>query len=65
MGSGMEFERDNSNFVSGMGSGAEKVLDFIVSKQPKGMECTCLCGHIKYMIDKIELEDFVKHIEEK
>jgi len=60
MGAGMEFEERQNRYDDGAKWMGEKILEFIKSKQPKGMRAQCLCGHIKWMIDKKELEEFIK-----
>jgi hypothetical protein len=40
--------------------GKRDTMRFIESKQPKDLVCTCLCGDIKWMIDKKELKEFVE-----
>jgi hypothetical protein len=39
--------------------GAKEVLDFILLKQPTDLVVACICGDVKLMIDKKELEKFV------
>ena len=65
------FAKVNSSFLEefalakaeGKCVGAKEVLDFVLSKQPKDLVVSCICGDIKLMIDKKELEEFVKGVQ--
>ena len=49
-------------FDAGKEMAGQAIIDFIESKQPKGLTCSCICGHIKWMVDKKELESFVRKL---
>jgi len=60
MGAGAEFEARQSHYDDGAKWMGKRILEFIKSKQPKDLVVACICGDVKWMIDKKELEEFLE-----